>query len=213
VKSTFDRARADWLAASAASSKAVAELSFATLVAPADGIVIHRNGEIGELIPVNQAVFWVSVDSPLRISAQVDEEDIARVTPGQEVLIRADALPNRVMRGVVQAVTPKGDPIARSYRVRIGLTEATSLMIGMTVEVNIVIRRNDDALLLPPSAISASHVWFVRDGRLEERSVSIGANGSKQVEITSGVSVDDLVVLHPDASLRSGGSVRATLAQ
>ena len=209
AKATYDRARADWLAASAASTRAAAELDFAKLVAPADGVVIHRNGEVGELIPVNQAVFWISVESPLRISAQVDEEDIARVTPGQEVMLRADALPNRVMRGVVQTITPKGDPIARSYRVRIGLAEATPLMIGMTVEVNIVIRKNDDALLLPPSAISANRVWCVRDDRLEMRPVTIGANGSKQVEITSGLSADDLVVLHPDASLQVGRKVRA----
>ena len=138
AKSTYDKARTDWIAATAASTKAAAELEFATLVAPADGVVIHRDGEVGELIPVNQAVFWIAVDSPLRISAQVDEEDIARVAVGQEVLIRADALPNRTMRGVVRGVTPKGDPVARSYRVRIGLDEGTPLMIGMTTEVNIV---------------------------------------------------------------------------
>ena len=113
------------------------------------------------------------------------------------------------MRGVVQTITPKGDPIARSYRVRIGLAEATPLMIGMTVEVNIVIRKHDDALLLPPSAISANRVWCVRNDRLEMRPVTIGANGSKQVEITSGLSADDLVVLHPDASLQVGRKVRA----
>ena len=208
AKSTYDKARADWLAASAASTKAGAELDYAKLVAPADGKVIHRNGEVGELIPLNQAVFWISVDSPLRISAQVDEEDIAKVSAGQEVLIRADALPNRTMRGVVQSITPKGDPVARSYRVRIGLGEATPLMIGMTTEVNIVIRKNDDALLLPPSAVRGTQVWCVRDGRLVPRDVTIGASGSKQVEITSGLDANDTVVLHPDASLRSGSRVR-----
>jgi RND family efflux transporter MFP subunit len=210
-KSTYDKARADWLAAGAASTKAQAEMDFAKLVAPADGLVIQRDGEVGQMIPVNQAVYWIAVDSPLRIAAQVDEEDINRVQPGQPVLIRADAVPDRVMHGTVQSITPKGDPVARSYRVRVGLAEATPLQIGMTVEVNIIVRKNEDALLLPPSAISASRVWCVRDARLVPRTVTTGASGDKQVEILSGIGPDDLVVLHPGAALRAGARVRTTI--
>ena len=209
-KSTYDKARSDWLAASAASTRAAAELDFAKLVAPADGVVIQRDGEVGQMIPLNQAVYWIAVDSPLRIAAQVDEEDIARVRPGQDVLIRADAAPNRVMHGTVQSITPRGDPVARSYRVRIGLAAATPLQIGMTVEVNIIVSKTDDALLLPPSAISANRVWCVRDGRLEPRAVTTGASGSTQVEIVSGLAPDDLVVLHPGAAMRAGARVRTT---
>lgn len=209
-RSTYDKARADWLAASAASTKAQAEMDFAKLVAPANGVVIQRDGEVGQMIPVNQAVYWIAVDSPLRIAAQVDEEDINRVQPGQEVLIRADAVPNRVMHGTVQSITPKGDSVARSYRVRVGLAEATPLQIGMTVEVNIIVHKNKDALLLPSSAISANRVWCVRDARLEPRAVTTGASGDKQVEILSGIAPDDLVVLHPGAALRAGARVRTT---
>jgi multidrug efflux pump subunit AcrA (membrane-fusion protein) len=83
----------------------------------------------------------------------VDEEDIAQVRPGQEVLIRADALAGQTFRGQVLAVTPKGDPVARSYRVRISLPADTPLMIGMTTETNIVLRRSDNALLVSVGAV------------------------------------------------------------
>ena len=43
---------------------------------------------------------------------------------GQKVLIRADAFPGRIFEGAVTEVTPKGDPVGRSYRVRIGLPAA-----------------------------------------------------------------------------------------
>ena len=207
-KQTYERSRSDWQAASAASTKASAELGFAKLVAPANGVVIHRDGEVGELIPVNQPIFWISVESPLRISAEVDEEDIARVKPGQAVLIRADAFPGRVFNGTVQAITPKGDPIARSYRVRIGLSETTPLLIGMTAETNIVIRKDEHALLLPPSAINKNSVWRLRDDKLEARAVVIGANGSEAVEILQGIDASDLIVLMPDASMHAGQKVR-----
>ena len=212
AQSIYDHARSDWQAARAASARAAAEVAFLRLVAPADGVVIHRDGEIGQLIPVNQAVFWIAVDSPPRVSAEVDEEDIARVQTGQEVLIRADAFPGRVFRGVVQRITPKGDPVARSYRVRIGLAETTPLRIGMTAETNIVVRKDEHALLLPPGAIEADRVFRVRDGRLEARPVAIGAKGAEAVEILAGVAEDDWVVAAADASLREGEAVRAVPA-
>ena len=209
ARTTFDRSRSDWQAASAASARAAAEMDFTQLIAPADGTIIHRDGEIGQLIPVNQPVFWISVDSPLRISAEVDEEDIARVQPGQQVLIRADAFPGRVFQGQVQSITPKGDPVARSYRVRMGLSEATPLLIGMTAETNIVIRKDDNALLLPPGAVQSGHVWRIVDGKLESTSVKVGANGADAVEIVSGLEAGDSVIAQPDASLRAGQRVRA----
>ena len=211
ARTIIDRSHSDWLAASAASAKAAAELDYALLVAPADGIVIHRDGEIGELIPANQAVFWISVDSPLRISAEVDEEDIARVQTDQEVLIRADAFPERVFHGRVLSITPKGDPVARSYRVRVGLTEATPLMIGMTAETNIVLRKSKDATLLPPSAIVKNRVWRVRDDKLEARTVTLGANGADAVEILDGVAPSDLIVAVPDDAMKEGDHVRVIL--
>jgi len=212
ARDVFDRSRADWLAAQAASAKAAAELDYARLVAPADGIVIHRDGEIGQLIPANQAVFWISVESPPRISAEVDEEDIARVKIGQEVLIRADAFPGRVFRGAVDSITPKGDPVARSYRVRVAFSEPTPLLIGMTTETNIVVRKTDNALLLPPNAVQNGHVWRVRDGRLESRPVRTGASGAERVEILDGVAEADAIVAAPDAALRDGKRVRVQLA-
>lgn len=208
ARSVYDRSRSDWLAASAASTKAAAELDFAKLVAPADGTITRRDGEIGELIPANQAVFWLSVESPLRISAEVDEEDIARVRVDQEVLVRADAFPGRIFHGHVQSITPKGDPVARSYRVRVALNEETPLLVGMTAETNIVIRKNEHALLLPPSAVVANRVWRVSGGKLEARPVVVGANGASSVEIREGVDAADWIVAHPDASMRSGQTVR-----
>jgi len=141
ARTAYDRAKADWEKARAAAAQAAALAGYLQLVAPADGTIIRRDGEIGQMIGANQTVFWLSCCAPLRISAEVDEEDIAQVRPGQEVLIRSDAYPGRLFHGKVQAVTPKGDPVARSYRVRISLTADTPLMIGMTTETNIVLRR------------------------------------------------------------------------
>ena len=99
----------------------------------------------------------------------MDEEDIPLVTVGQPVLIKADAFPGRILDGTVAEITPKGDPVNKSYRVRIGLPPDTPLMIGMTVESNIVVRREDAALLVPQAAS--------RDGRLRRGRGPCGTAG------------------------------------
>jgi len=207
----FDRARSNWDAAKAAVAKATAEANFMKLVAPADGDIIRRDGEIGQMIPANQPIFWLACCAPLRISTEVDEEDIARVERGQVVLIRADAFPGRIFHGVVQAITPKGDPVSRSYRVRVGFTEDAPLKIGMTAETNIMIRESEHALLLPASAVREEKIWRVEDGHLAHVPVSIGARGPQQIEILDGVGPDDLVVLKPDGTLVEGRRVRTNL--
>ncbi|AHE65919.1 efflux RND transporter periplasmic adaptor subunit [Legionella oakridgensis] len=212
-KDEYDRMVSEWRAAMAAVHGAEAQVNYLKLIAPADGRIIRRDGEIGQLIPANQAVFWLSCCAPLRIGAEVDEEDIVYVRRGQEVLIRADAFPERIFYGKVQSITPKGDPIARSYRVRISLPEDTPLLIGMTTETNIIFHKKQNALLLPASAVMAGKVWLVDDDKLRQVPVSLGAKSLKQVEILNGLTADDLVILHPRDELKEGTRVRPVLVK
>jgi len=118
-----DQARAELGAAEAVLRRAKAQRGFMTLTAPADGRIIRRDGEVGQFIPAGQAVFYLSCCAPLRVTADVDEEDIPRVRVGQKVVLHADALPGQVLDGEVSQITPKGDPIARTFRVRIQLAD------------------------------------------------------------------------------------------
>ncbi len=206
--STFQKAKTTWEAAKAAAEKAEADAGFMKLTAPADGLVIKRDGEVGQMIPAGQTVFWLSCCAPLRISTEVNEEDITLVQIGQTVLIRADAFAEQVFNGKVQAITPKGDPISRTYRVRVEFTDAVPLRIGMTAETNIIISKNENALLVPSSAVVNRKLWVVRNGILTQQEVQTGAKGLKQIEIISGVTAEDFVVAAPVSTLKAGESVR-----
>lgn len=208
-----DQARNELETARAALDRARRQLAEMTLLAPADGLIIRRDGELGQLIQAGETVFWMSCCAPLRITAEIDEEDIPLVRPGQKVLIRADAFPDRTLEGTVAEITPKGDPVARSFRVRVSLPAQTPLMIGMTTDCNIVIQERADALLVPSEAVSEGKVWLVQDGRLARRAVETGVTGEGRTEIRGGIGPDDLVVVAPQAGLREGASVRTRPAR
>lgn len=206
---SFDQARADFDAAGAAVARAAAQADYMKLISPADGRIIRRDGEIGQMIAANQTVFSLSCCAPLRLSAEVDEEDIARVTPGLAVLIRADAFPGQVFHGTVKSITPKGDAVTRSYRVRIELAPHTPLLIGMTAEANIILKETNDALLVPASALKGSTIQIVRDHKILEQQVESGARGKGQVEIRSGLTMTDTFNKTFNADLNPGQKVRS----
>ena len=208
AKAELDRTRADLDAARAAVNRARSQRDYMALTTPAEGLILRRDGEIGQYVPAGQAVFFLSCCAPLRVTAEVDEEDIARVHVGQKVVMRADALPGEVLDGRVAEITPKGDPVARSYRVRIKLATPERLKVGMTVDANLIVAERANALLIPATAVKDAAVWVVNDSNLHRQPVRVGVTGAGRTEIIEGLGPDARVVDSPAPDLREGRWVR-----
>lgn len=198
-------------------------LSEYTLKAPIDGQVLRSDYEIGEIVDEKDVLFWIGKPKPLWIVADVDEEDIPRVRANANALIKADAFPERVLEGTVERITPKGDPVNKNFRVYISLPQETPLRIGMTVEVNVIVRTADDALLIPSDALvvdrtardrpgsgqsSDEQVFVVDEGRLQARTIRTGIVGGRRVQVLEGLRPVDRVVLAPPPGLHDGARVR-----
>lgn len=180
------------------------------LRAPLDGIVLRQEGEVGEIADPGDVLFWIGQPRPLQIVAEVNEEDIPRIVPGQRTLLRADAFPDQSLEATVASITPMGDPDTKTYRVRFALPDDTPLMIGMTVEVNVVTEVRQDTLLVPAGAVTADGaVFIVEDGRAWHREVSIGIRGTTRIEILEGLGASASVVVPPPDGLEDGARVVA----
>lgn len=178
------------------------------LRAPMDGVVLRKDFELGEIVGQNDVVFWVGQPKPLRVVADVNEEDIPRVKLGQKVLLRNDGFGNTPLMASVADVTPKGDPVAKTFRVYLALPDDTPLLIGMSVEANIVAREKTSTLLAPAEALSGDFVWRIENGKLVKTPVSTGIRGTRMVEIVSGLAEGDRVVSPAKAEFRVGERVR-----
>lgn len=211
-RDVLEQAKSEVDSLSAQLEKAKAQASYFRLISPADGMIIKRDGEIGELISSGQPVFYMSCCAPLRITAEVDEEDIPQAAIGQEVLIQSDAFPDKVYHGKIAGITPKGDPVARSYRVRISFDDPNHpFMIGMTVETNIIIQKIEKALLIPAISIAKKNkVQVVRDGVLKDLTIVPGIQNGEDIQIISGLAKTDQIVVPFDQNLKDGQKVRIT---
>jgi RND family efflux transporter MFP subunit len=176
-----------------------------------DGVVLKHDVEPGDLASPSRQLMILGDPGRIWITATIDERDMPLIEVGQRALMRADAWPGRLIRGRVRELTPAGDPNQRSFRARIALDEAASLPMGLTLEVNIVIRSVPRTTLVPLDAIDEGAVWVVRDGRAHRRAVRTGISGAETVQILGGVRPGEVVVVEP-SGLEEGQRVRPGLA-
>lgn len=215
AKGWVTRAARDSAVAAADSAKAAEEGARARLDqmvvrSGINGIVLRRDVEPGDLATPGRALMTLGDPASVRITTTVDERDVPRIRAGQAALMSSDAWPGRVLHGQVREVTPGGDPEQRAFRVYIVTDQRLALPLGLTLEVNIVTRRADRALLVATSAIEDGKVWVIRDGRVHARAVRTGIAGSGDVQILSGLSQGEMIVRAPEGKLSDNMRVRVT---
>ena len=181
------------------------------LKAPMDGIVLRRDGEVGEIAGIGNAdvLLWIGQPRPLRIVAEVNEDDIVKIRPGQKVLLRHEGHLAGPLAATVGTITPKGDPLTKTFRVYLDLPDDTPLMIGMSIEANVVVREVLGALLVPAEALAESATVFrVENGRAQPAAVDVGIRGTRMVEVRGGITGATKIVSPVRKDLTGGVRVR-----
>jgi HlyD family secretion protein len=134
-------------AALAGQARCRALIAKTRIIAPIDGVVTARHAHQGEMVGVGQRVFTIADMSRLRIEAEVDEFDAARVTTGARAVVTAEGQIGASWSGTIEEVPDvvvtrrlrpedPGRPIdARVLAVKVALGESTPLKLGQRVEV------------------------------------------------------------------------------
>ena len=178
------------------------------LRAPLDGMVLRRDGEVGEIADPSNVLFWVGQPAPMQVVAEINEEEINRIAAGQKALLRSEAFPEKALRATVAQITPKGDPTRKTFRVYLRLPQDTPLRIGMSVEANIIFREKQAAIVVPAEAVAGNSVQMVDDGRIKRVPVTVGIRGNRNVEISGDISKGTPVLSPARTDLANGARIR-----
>jgi membrane fusion protein, multidrug efflux system len=200
----LDRARSEFVQLQALVAGQKARLESYVLRAPGAGVVLRQDGEVGEVAELGTVLFWVGEPTPLTVVADVNEEDIPRVKPGQRALLRSDAFPQQSLEALVESITPKGDPVTKTYRVYFRLPDETPLRIGMSTDVNVIARVSENALLVPSVAMQGNEAFVVEEGRARRRTIGTGIRGINGIEVLSGVDENAAVISPYPQTLTDG---------
>ena len=194
--------QASVLQAQVSFTQATTNLANATLTAPFAGMVTAIALTVGQNSSASTTVTLFNPQA-LQVSVSVGESDVPLVKMGQNVTVTVDALTGRSFRGTVVSVAKAAiiQQGVASFPVVV-VTQAGAadgVQPGMTASISIITAQQDNVLVVPSRAIrrggTQQVVDVIRDGKRRTEPVVTGLAGAQTVEVKSGLSEGDIVVL------------------
>jgi RND family efflux transporter MFP subunit len=200
--------------------------------APFAGVVVSKDAQPGEMISPNSAgggntrtgIATVVDMGSLEIEVDVNEAYIGRVHAAQKVDAVLDAYPDWHIPAHVVSIIPTADRDKATVKVRVGFDKLDPRILPqMSIQVWFLGDETAGSTETPPARVlipqaalhkdgATPYVFIFDDGRVERRAVKVGAVTGSDVEILTGVSGDEKVILSSEKSLTDGARVRETPA-
>ncbi len=207
------QARAQVLQSEASLKQLEEQLSYTTIVAPMDGVILSRDVEIGDavssILVLGSTATLVMTEgdtSQVYVQGKVDEADIAHVYMAQQARIKVESFRDRVFHGKVTKIAPLGvekDNVT-TFEVRVSIDNpGGELKANMTANAEILLDEHKNVLTVPENAVTYDNqknaYVNVPDRSQKEGShkvkVNIGLSNGSVTEIASGLKEGDQVVL------------------
>ena len=203
----IDQAKAD-------TANAEAFLSHTRILSPIDGIVTSKPADVGQMAAPGTPLLSVEDESHYRLEALVEESRIGLIHLGDPVSVAFDAFGQKPMPGQVSEIVPALDPASRSYIIKIDLRapdSSTLFRSGLfgTARFN---AGNKQVLTVPVQSVlergQLTFVFVVDSAKIAHmRLIQTGKPYGDRVEVLSGLSEGDLVILEPLSAVKDGAAV------
>ena len=197
----------DYLMAQTALSQARATLASANakleqtvIHAPADGVLIARNVEAGDVVQPGKELMVLAPAGETQIVVQIDEKNLSQLKLGQKALASADAYPGERFAAELFYINPGIDALRGSVEVKLRVPDSPPyLREDMTVSVDIEVARRADVLVAGADTVFdaiGAHPWVldVVGHTATKTPVTLGLRGEGRVEIREGVKDGDRLI-------------------
>lgn len=193
-------------------------LDHSHIKAPANGKILKRLAEEGEMIGIGLPVFlFASTEDQWVIKAGISERDIVRIELKDEASVRFDAYPGKQFAASVTEVSQAIDPASGTYEVELGLSDTTDeglkLAAGFVGKVKIEPSSRETYFVIPVDSIVEGEgnygiVFTVREDKAVKVNIEVAYIFPETVAVRSGLEDIQTVVTAGAAYLRDGSSVR-----
>jgi RND family efflux transporter MFP subunit len=195
---------------------------FQKIYAPFDGVITARNIDIGDLINAGsngtgKELFHLAAVGQLRVFVQVPQMNARSAAPGAAAELAVPEMPGRRFAGRVVRTSGAMDVASRTLKVEVDVDNRQGLLMpGEFVELHLKLPAPVHSMTLPVNAFlfraEGMSAVAVRDGHVVLLPVTIGHDYGDALEVTSGLGMDDQIVVNPPDSLANGQQVRTIAA-
>jgi RND family efflux transporter MFP subunit len=192
--------------------------AFERVIAPFEGVITARNTDVGDLIQAGdnsapKELFRLASIRKLRIYIPVPEVYAADVANVQSAKVTLDAFPNKEFAGTVVRNSDAIDLNSRTLNVEVDVENPTGkLFPGAYAFVHLKVPASTGSVTLPSNALlfrsEGLRAGVVRDSHVVLTPITIGQDYGGAVEVLSGLTPNDAVIVNPSDSLANGASVR-----
>ena len=202
----LDNAQARARVAVAGVTEAETMLGYTKVTAPFAGVITRKHADVGDLATPGKPLLDMEDSTGLRLEADVPEAVVGRLKLGDKLPVRISALENE-LEGVISEIAPAADPNSRTFLVKLDLPGTTGLRAGQFGRVAMPVGETT-ALRVAGSAVvqrgQMEIIFVVNDGKAQLRLVKTGKHFGREVELVSGVSAGEKVVVENATALTDG---------
>jgi len=181
--------------------------------APFSGVISEIKIPKGQRINAGTEVFKIIDLDSIYLKGQILETEISKIKKEQTVNIKLIAYPDKVLRGIISAVSPEIDPEKKTGTIFVDFKNPGFVKVGMDAEIFVEFQILEDVIKVPRKAL------IVREGRplvfvVEDndtamwRYIDLGAKNEDEIEIKSGVEENELVVIEGHKTLAHQSKVK-----
>ncbi len=192
--------------------------SFQKIYAPFDGVITARNTDVGALIDAGSGspakeLFHLAATQRLRVYVNVPESYARSAVPGVRARLNLAEYPEKSFTGILVRTADAIDPGTRTLLVEVDVDNPKGeLLPGAFTEVHLKLPSIGHTLIVPVNTLifrsEGLRIATVRGGKTNLVPVVLGRDFGTEVEVLSGLSGDESVVVNPPDSLISGVEVR-----
>jgi membrane fusion protein (multidrug efflux system) len=181
--------------------------------APWNGVVSKVMVTDGYFVSPRETLVEIFDPENLVLQFAVPEKDSQKVHPGMKLTVTLDAYENRVFRAKITRVFPELDRKMRARIIEAALDEEVALVPGMFARVAVPVQTLHEAIVVPDAAIVITPqgerlVFIIEDGKAVARTVTLGIEQERTIQITSGIESGDSVVVSGNQKLQHNMAVR-----
>lgn len=192
---------------------------YMTLRSKFDGVVLEKQAVMGQRFMPGEMLYQIADLSSVWMLADVFEQDLGMIHPGQSVVAQVDAYPGKVFNGKVAFIYPVVTPETRTAIVRIVLSNSDRLLKpAMYARVAFASSHSEDKVLaVPDSAVlntGIRHMVLVDlgEGRFEPRTIKLGMHADGYVEVLDGLQAGEVVVVKANFLIDAESNFKSALS-
>lgn len=221
--SLLDESRSELEAANARIRAIESRIAQRIVKAPFDGVLGLKNISIGTLAQPGSIITTIDDDRVMKLDFSVPEVFLASLKPGVVIEAQTEAYENTIFKGTIAFVNSRIDPVTRSIQARALLNnDLPNQMLKPGLLMQVELQKNPrTAILIPEESVVANgpenyvFVALVKNGKTlaEQRLIQIGSRQYGEVEIISGLNLNEKIITHGTLKVRDGSELSITAVE